>query len=101
GAGRGQGGGSVGGWRGRRSSPPAHGGAGVMGKDVLLILVIPKEWREGEEGNQNNEKNQNIDAHQSSPLPLVRARRYTEAKESPGAAPRALGLTLRKECLVS
>jgi hypothetical protein len=56
-------------------------------------LVISQESSDGEEGNQDNEDNPNIDAHQSSPLPLVRAHRYTEAKESPGQ--RFPGLELR------
>ena len=67
-----------------RSSPPAHRGARVIGTDALSILVISQESSDGEEGNQDNEDNPNVDAHQSIPLPLIRARRYTEAKESPG-----------------
>ena len=75
---------SIGAWRRRRSSPPAHRGARVIGADALRILVISQESSDGEGGDQDNEDNPNIDAHQSSPLPMVRARRYTEAKESPG-----------------
>ena len=64
--------------------PPAHRGARVIGTDALRTLVISEESSDGEGGDQDNKDNPNIDAHQSSPLPMVRARRYTEAKESPG-----------------
>jgi len=65
------------------SSPRTRRGARVIGTDALRVLVISQESSDGEEGNQDNEDNPNIDAHQSSPLPLVRAHRDTEAKESP------------------